>query len=55
MGIKQTYLGDGLYASYDGEYVWLSCDRDNRENRVALDGSVFAALVSYVERLKASR
>ena len=44
------YLGDGVYASFDGYYIWLRTgshlDAD-ADNRVALEPSVFAALVKY--------
>lgn len=40
------YLGDGVYASFDGYQIWLAVN--HHENRVvALDIDVMDALVSY--------
>ena len=51
MNKLSTYLGDGIYASYDGFQIWLAVDdRDN--NVVALEPMTFAALVRYVETLR---
>jgi hypothetical protein len=45
------YLGDGVYASFDGYQIWLAAN--HHENKVvALDPEVFRALVRYAERLK---
>ncbi len=44
--IEPKYLGDGVYASYDGYQIWLSVD--HHENRViALEPQVMAALKTY--------
>lgn len=45
---KETYIGDGVYVSFDGYQVWLRAD----ENRIALEREVYGALLAYVERLK---
>jgi|APGre2960657404_1045060.scaffolds.fasta_scaffold29669_3 hypothetical protein len=51
MNKLSTYLGDGVYASYDGFQIWLAVnDRDN--NVVALEPMTFGALVRYVESLR---
>ncbi len=48
------YLGDGVYASFDGYQIWLAAN--HHENRlIALDASVLAALQRYAERLKEAR
>jgi hypothetical protein len=44
------YLGDGVYASFDGYHVWLAVN-DHNNKVVALEPEVFEALVSYVEGL----
>ena len=46
-----TYLGDGVYASFDGYQIWLAVDH-YENNVVALEPSVFANLCEYVKRLK---
>lgn len=48
---KARYLGDGVYVSFDGEYIWLlTGSHDQPDNRVALDASVFSALLVFAER-----
>jgi hypothetical protein len=49
----QDYLGDGVYASFDGEHVWLAVNHHSN-NVVALDSLVFKALIDYRERLIAA-
>jgi len=47
---EPRYLGDGVYASFDGYYIWLRTGSHldaEATNRVALEPSVFAALVKY--------
>jgi len=46
-----TYLGDGVYASFDGYSVWLAVNH-HENNVVALEPQVFARLVQYAESLK---
>jgi len=46
----EEYLGDAVYASYDGYQVWLRTG-DGNDNRIALDPYVLAALIHYVENL----
>lgn len=48
----QTYLGDGVYAAHDGYQIWLGVDRNGRQERVALEPAVFAALVQYEQKLR---
>lgn len=45
------YLGDGVYASFDGWHIWLRADGPNGAHRIALDSSVFAALLTYRDRV----
>jgi hypothetical protein len=46
-----TYLGDGVYASFDGYSVWLAVNH-HENNVVALEPQVLAHLVQYIESLK---
>ena len=43
----QTYIGDGLYAAFDGEMITLSTEREGGQHYVALEPSVFEALLQY--------
>jgi len=46
----RVYLGDGVYASFDGYGIWLAAN--HHENVViALEPSVFERLVEYKDRL----
>lgn len=45
---KETYIGDGVYVSFDGYQLWLRADK----NRIALEADVYDALLAHVERLK---
>ncbi len=47
----EEYLGDGVYASFDGIQVWLRADRDGRSHMVALEPEAYRALVNYHDRL----
>jgi len=51
MYIEETYLGDGVYASFDGYQIWLAVN--HHENKVvALEPEVFASLCAYAAMLK---
>jgi len=47
---RETYLGDAVYASFDGYHIWLRTG-DGNNQRIALEPSVFTALLKYRERL----
>ena len=47
---KAEYLGDGVYASFDGHHIWLRTGAHEGEhvtNTIALEPTVYAALVRY--------
>jgi hypothetical protein len=45
---NETYLGDAVYASFDGYQIWLrTTDGIRTLNSIALEPSVYAALVRY--------
>lgn len=46
------YLGDGVYASYDGYHIWLRTDRYGTEHKIALEPHVLYALSEYVMTLQ---
>lgn len=47
MSAQQTYLGDGLYAEFDGFGFKLWADRGNDTHWVYLEPEVFDALVRF--------
>lgn len=53
--MDETYLGDAVYASFDGYCVWLKTHGGDNDQEIALEPSVFERLVSYVEEIHAKR
>tara|TARA_R110000868_G_scaffold114821_1_gene307255 strand:+ start:14659 stop:14886 length:228 start_codon:yes stop_codon:yes gene_type:complete len=47
---QDAYLGDGVYASFDGFQVWLAVNH-HENKQVALEPQVLKALLSYAERV----
>lgn len=45
-----TYLGDGVYASFDGFQIWLHVGRHDAPRVVAIEGAVLRALVEHAAR-----
>ena len=43
---KETYLGDAVYASFDGHQIWLRTG-DGNDNRIALNPLTFFKLVEF--------
>lgn len=46
--VNEIYIGDGLYASFDGWSVWLRAPRSGGDHYVALDQLMFRDLVEYL-------
>jgi hypothetical protein len=51
--IHDEYLGDGVYASFDGFQIWLDTRAQSPVNRIALDPQTYSALLRYAQRIKA--
>jgi len=47
---NETYLGDGLYASFDGYQILLRAPRLEGDHFVALEPHVFRELVALAEQ-----
>lgn len=47
----ETYLGDGLYAHFDGYHIVLRLPHEFGDLHVSLEPSVFDALLRYRERI----
>ena len=45
--MEDRYLGDGVYASFDGEYILLDLRGQDNTTRIALDPDVLIALDDY--------
>lgn len=49
-----AYLGDGVYASFDGYQIWLRTEGMDGVNEIAIDDQTWTALVAYRDRLTAT-
>lgn len=49
------YLGDGVYASFDGYQIWLSVNDHQAPPVVAIEPGVYASLVQYASRVWGKR
>jgi hypothetical protein len=47
---QDEYLGDGVYASYDGFQIWLAVNHHTNK-QIAMEPSVLLSLLSYAERV----
>jgi hypothetical protein len=47
---QDTYLGDGVYASFDGYQIWLAVNHHTNK-QVAIEPAVLLSLLSYAERV----
>lgn len=50
--IKETYLSDGLYASYDGFQIKLRAPRINGNHEVYMEHSFLEDFIKYVNGLE---
>lgn len=50
--MMKDYLGDGLYAEFDGYQIRLYADREYTRHEVFLEPQVYLALTRFVERIK---
>lgn len=51
----ETYLGDGLYVSWDGHTVWLRAPRPGGDQMVALEPAVLTALYRWTGPIQEQR
>jgi hypothetical protein len=49
--MKEVYLGDGLYASFDGYMIRLRAPRADGDHWVGLEPAVLAAFDAYREEI----
>jgi len=51
--MPKTYLGDGVYADFDGYALVLTTEDGVREtNRIVLEPHVYQSLVEFVDHLR---
>lgn len=53
--MEDSYLGDGVYASYDGFAIVLDLRAQDSTTRIALEPHVFTALAAYAKRVSDAR
>ncbi len=51
---NQTYLGDGLYACWDGFHIWLRAERSEGVHEIALDIDTLNSFKIFLESLRRS-
>lgn len=52
---EERYIGDGVYASYDGYHVILDLRAQDSTTRIALEPPVFDALLRYRDDVTAEQ
>ena len=52
MKVDDEYIGDGLYASFDGCHFVLRAQRENGEHWVGLEPEVLHRFNQYAEKVK---
>lgn len=49
---KKEYLGDGVYADFDGFHIVLTANDGDSDNTIYLDETVMSGLLRYIDYLK---
>lgn len=49
---EREYLGDAVYAGFDGYQIWLTASDLEGVNTIAIDPDVMKKLIEYNERIK---
>lgn len=52
--MPETYLGDGLYVSFDGFGLTLRAPREGGDHTVYLEPQVYQALLDFVKEMKSA-
>lgn len=50
--IPDAYIGDGVYASFDGYMLWLDTRGQEPCHRIALEPEVIVGLEAYLKALR---
>ncbi|HMF69698.1 MAG TPA: hypothetical protein VK602_19055 [Phyllobacterium sp.] len=45
------YIGDGIYASFDGDQIWLWTEREGEDQRIAIEPQVWDSLKAYARKI----
>jgi hypothetical protein len=49
--VPSTYLGDAVYASFDGYHIWLHLNDNRSPGLIALEPAVYESLKHYAKRI----
>jgi hypothetical protein len=49
--VEPTYLGDGVYASFDGYHIWLHLGAHDTPALIAIEPHVYDSLRHYAKRV----
>lgn len=49
--VEPSYLGDAVYASFDGYQIWLHLGDHRSPGLIALEPSVYASLANYANTI----
>lgn len=52
--MKEEYIGDGLYARYDGFAIWLRAPREGGDHEVALEPQVLREFIRFAMQFRAA-
>ena len=52
--MPEEYLGDGVYASFDGYHIWLDLRGQDSTTKIALEPPVFEALIKFRDSIMKS-
>ena len=52
MSHNDSYLGDGVYASFDSYHIWLDLRAQDSTTNIALSPEVLAELILYAQRME---
>jgi hypothetical protein len=48
---EPAYLGDGVYASFDGYHIWLHLGAHDNPGLIAIEPAVYEALIHYARKV----
>jgi hypothetical protein len=51
VGPAPVYLGDAVYASFDGYHIWLHLNDHRNPGLIAIEPQVYSALRLYASRI----
>jgi len=49
--LLSEYIGDGVYASFDGYQIWLWTERDGQDHNIAVEPEVWVSLKAYARKI----